>query len=113
MQNAKIKKRITAVIAKAAGVLRRGASVLAAAEVGSYVCDAADLLRALVSLTWEMPVPGMDTVLRVRPFAILVMRYPLVPTLYPMPDLLRLTRTYLPSLIDLRKRVPIEITFFL
>ena len=35
----------------------------------------------LVSDTCDIPVPGMDTVVRVRPWAVLETRYPFVPTL--------------------------------
>lgn len=35
----------------------------------------------LVSDTCDIPVPGMDTVVRVRPLDIFEMRYPFVPTL--------------------------------
>lgn len=43
--------------------------------------ERAGKLLLLVSETCEIPVPGMDTVVRVRPFAILDTRYPFVPTL--------------------------------
>ena len=57
------------------------------------------LLSLLLSVTYESPVPGNVNVFLVVPFAVLLTLTPLVPTLYPIPFLLKFTFTPLPKLI--------------
>ena len=56
-----------------------------------------------------MPVPGIDVVFRIVPFAVFVMRNPFPPTLYPTPDLLKFTRSG-PKFTLLRNLNPIVLS---